>query len=808
MIISPGARLVKRRGSAVSLAMMAMLLAPLAVAAQSSFLGLNVDADRNRVLLEIPEARLGEDFLYLNTLATGAGVSRLGLDRGQTGTNAVVRLERRGARVLMVRDNLSVRSLSGDEAAARAASESFATSVVASFPILEGEGSGRTIVVDASSLFLADVYDVIGSVRGAGQGTLRLDRDRSWVDESMSGAFPENLEVRAVLTFLTDVPGADLRRAAPDAKAVTFEQHHSLLRLPDDEGFRPRVADGRSGVNSSTFFDFSQGFEGTYRNAYASRWRLVPSDIPAYLRGELVTPVKPIVYYLDPGIPEPYRSAFREGGMWWNEVFEAAGFRDAFQIRDLPAGANPMDARYPMVYWVHRVAPAASVGPSYRDPRTGEIISTVVRMDSYRSLVDYNIYAGLVPAAGPEGLSVSAEDFTMARRRQHVAHEIGHTIGLAHNFVAMSQGASSVMDYPFPTIDVDDGGQIDLSRAYRTSGGAWDSLAIRFAYTWYPDEQSEREGLARIMEEALDDGLRFITGGHAGAAGSIPEATQWLSGGSALEALQRTSRVRRVLVESFDETAIQPGEPMSLLNQRFAHVYLHHRYGLEALIKYIGGMEFTYTVRGDGQTPTRVLPAAEQRRALGMALDALEPRELAIPDRVAALIPPSPFGTDGSEIWLPSAAGPAFDPVTLAGGLATEVVEAILHPQRAQRLVLFHARDEGNPSLYEVIETLVERTWRASDRDAGERLLRRTVQRVVLNSLLDLAGDPDATPEVRAIAEFHLSRLEADLDDLSGGSVEDQAHRAVALRDIERYFDGGDDPESRSRFPVVPLPWP
>jgi len=808
MMISPGARLIARSALATLSAALTLLLAPVAAAGQSPFLGFEVDAERNRVLLEVPVALLGEDFLYLNTLATGAGVSRLGLDRGQTGTNAVVRLERRGSRVLMVRDNLSIRTLVGDEEVERAATESFATSVVGSFPIQAGEGSSSTIVVDASSLFLADVYGVIGQVRNAGQGTLRLERDRSWIDETMSGAFPENLEVRAVLTFLSDAPGADLRRAAPDASAVTFEQHHTLMRLPDTEGFRPRIADGRSGINPTSFFDFSQGFDGTYRNAYASRWRLVPSDIPAYLRGELVTPVEPIVYYLDPGIPEPYRSAFREGGMWWNEIFEVAGFRDAFQIRDLPPGANPMDARYPMIYWVHRVSPAASVGPSYRDPRTGEIISTVVRMDAYRSLVDYNIYAGLVPAAGEGGLSVSAEDFTMARRRQHVAHEIGHTIGLAHNFVAMSQGATSVMDYPFPNIDVDDGGAVDLSRAYRISGGAWDSLAIAFAYTWFPDEASEKAGLERIINDAIAGGLKFITGGHAGPTGSIPEATQWLAGGTALEVFQRTSRVRGILVDSFDESAIQPGEPMSMLNQRFAHVYLHHRYGLEALIKYIGGMEFTYTVRGDGQTPTRVLPAEEQRRALRLALDALEPGELAVPDRVAALIPPTPFGIDGSEIWLPSAAGPAFDPVTLAGGLATEVVEAILHPQRVQRLVLFHARDESNPSLNEVIETLVDRSWGANDRNAADRLYRRTVQRVVLNSLLDLAGNADATPEVRSVAEYQLARLQATLTRASGGAVEDQAHRAAALRDIERYFDGGDDPESRSRFPVVPLPWP
>ncbi|MCL4866966.1 MAG: zinc-dependent metalloprotease, partial [Gemmatimonadales bacterium] len=532
-------------------------------------------------------------------------------------------------------------------------------------------------------------------------------------------------------------------------------------------------------------------------------------DRAAYLRGELTEPEQPIVYYLDPAIPEPYRSAFREGGMWWSGVFEAAGFRNAFQIRDLPEGANPMDARYPMIYWVHRVDPGPSVGPSYRDPRTGEILSTVVRMDSHRSLVDFNIYAGLVPAAGPQGLSVTAEQFAMARRRQHTAHEIGHTLGLQHNFIAGSQGRASFMDYPFPLISLDAQGRIQLGDAYRVGGGAWDSLAVRYAYTWFPDEASERAGLQRIMADGLARGLRYITGGHASAAGSIPEATQWVEGATMFDAVERTSRVRRVLLDRFDERAIQPGEPMSMLNQRFAHVYLHHRYSLEGLVKYVGGMDFTYALRGDGQTPARVLPAAEQRRALRMALAALEPAELAFPARIADLIPPSPPGTDGSEIWLATQAGTALDPITIAGGLATEVIENLLHPQRAQRLVLFHIRDAGNPSLEEVITALVDASWGAApSSDRAHQALRRTVQRVALNTMLDLAGDNRTSAEARAVTASMISRLGARIAAMQGGSAEDQGHRALALRDIRRFEAGEDDRASRPRFPVIPLPWP
>jgi hypothetical protein len=781
-----------------------LLLLPQGGLAQDAFLPVEIDDAENRILMMIPPDGLDRDFLYMNTLATGLGQSSPLLDRGQVGMEAVMRLERRGERVLMVRDNWSVRALDGSEAEARAAAESFPTSVIASFPIEEEEGG--VITVDASSFFFSDVFRIGNRF----QGSMSVDRNRSWIEPEYTGSFPENTEVRAVLTFSNSSPPGSLNQAAPDGTAATFQQHHSMVALPElDDDFRPRSFDHRAGLFSTAFLDFSQGIDGTYRDRYVNRWRLIPSDPEAYAQGELVEPVEPIVFYMDPAIPEPYRTAFFEGGRWWNEIYEAAGFRDAFQVLDLPEGVDPLDARYNIIYWVHRRDPGPSVGPSFRDPRTGEILKTVVRMDSHRSLVDYNIWAGLLPAAGPGGLNVDAEEFTMARRRQHTAHEIGHTIGIAHNFISASQGRASVMDYPAPLISLDANGELDLTDAYRDGGGAWDSLAIRYAYSWYPDEDAEATGLAQVMEDALADGLRFITGGHAGAAGSIPAATQWVEGTTMFEAVERTSAVRELLVDRFNEEAIRPGEPMSMLNMRFAHVYLHHRYALEGLVKYVGGMDFTYALRGDGQTPAQVLPAAEQRRALEMALDALEPEALAYPDRINDLIPPNPYGSDGSESWIGTPAGTAFDPIHLAGGLATEVIGNLMHRQRLQRLVIFHARNADNPSIHEVLERIVERSWGAApSSDPGLRTLERAVERVVLDQLLDRAGDSQATSEVRAAAGHHLAALAERLEGAEGQSPEDRAHLAMARRDLDHFFEGKDDPDQRPRFPVVPLPWP
>lgn len=790
----------------------AALLLPLAtaaLAAQSAapLLGVRVDADRNKLLLEIPQGQLNKDMLHQTVLATGAGVNALGLDRGQVGGETVIRFERRGRRVLMVADNWTTRAPAADAAGQRAAAEAFPRSVLASFPI-ESEADGR-LTVDATGFFLTDTYGVGESLRRAQQGSARVDASRSWFETDRTKAFPKNVEIHAVLTFNVDNAGPALRRWAADGSSPVFEIHHSIVALPEDAGFRPRQADPRSGYFGATYLDFSQGFVGTYRAGFINRWRLVPKDPAAYARGVLTEPTNPIIYYLDPGIPEPYKSAFREGGNWWNTVFEAAGFKNAFSVRDLPAGADPMDARYNLIYWVHRNGPGPSVGPSFSDLRTGEIVRTVVRMDSYRSLVDYNIWAGLVPAAGARGLGVSAEDFAMARRRQHTAHEIGHTIGLSHNFIAASQGRSSVMDYPFPLISVGANNTLDLSKAYAPMAGAWDSLAIRYGYTWYPNAQAESAGLQRIIGEMISRDVRFIADQHAGAEGSIPNATRWVEGATMVDAVNRTMAVRRVAMQAFDERAIQPGEPMYLLSMRFLHVYLHHRYSLEGLIKYVGGMDFRYAMRGDGQVPTTVIPVAEQRAALSMALDAVQPAQLEVPERVLALIPPVPPGGEGTYDWLPRA-GTTVDQVELAGGLATEVIEGLMDRERMNRVALFYARDRQQMNLNEVMETILTRSWYAAEATTpSQQALQRVLRRVVLNTMLDRAGDARAAADVRQVVAFHLDALRQRLQAQGPTNVvANQALREAALREIAVFFDGRDDPAKRTRYPVIALPWP
>ena len=770
---------------------------------QDGFLPLHWDGAKGRLLMEV---RPGVEFLYLTSLATGVGSEGLGLDRGTIGGEHLAHFSRIGPRVHLVLTNPQFRAIGDNVPLARSVTESFPLSIAAGFDILAE--SGGLLLVDVTPLATSDVMDVVGSLRRADQGSFRVDRDRSAIEPARTKAFPRNTEIDAALTFTSDNPGRLVRAHTPDGRALTLREHLSFVRLPEP-GYRPRAFHPQAGYFPTTFWDFAKPFDDDYPTRFISRHRLIKQNPGAALSD----PVTPIVYYLDAGIPEPYRTAFREGAQWWASVFEAAGFTNAFRVEDMPPDTDPMDARYHVIQWVHRTAPGYSIGPSFVDPRTGEIIKAAVRMDSYRSQMDYDIYAGTIPVRagfddGDAGWLASlaqgsgAEEFAMARRRQHTAHEVGHTLGLAHNFVTGSYGRASVMDYPGPLITLA-GQRLDLSNAYRNGPGAWDTLAIRYGYTEFPADR-EAEGLATLLAEARRRALLFITNPDEGDAGSYPAATTWVNGADMVAELRRVMAVRRVMLERFDETAIKPGEPMYLLGTRLSRAYLHHHFTLGAAVKTIGGMEFRYAVRGDGLTPTTVIPGDRQRAALTAVLDALEPAALAVPERVLRLIPPRPFGYATETRQFQSGAAPAFDQLALARTLAGDVIGRLLDPPRLGRVVAFSARDPSLPTLGEIMGAMLERTW--SVEPGGEAAaLRRVVQRAVVDGLMDLAADPGAVVETRAAAEWSLRRVEEIAERQSPLSGDDAAHLALVLADVARFLDRTDDPTRRTRrFPTPP----
>ncbi len=781
------------------------------------------DAAGGKMLMEI--SRFDKEFLYQVSLPAGLGSNPVGLDRGQMGQTHIVIFERVGPKVLMIEPNYRYRALTSDANEQRAVEESFARSVLWGFKVEAADGD--RVLVDATAFFLRDTHGVIDQLRRTRQGQYRMDEARSAFYLPRTKAFPLNTEVETMLTFTTEGDaGPQVRDVTPTPASITVREHHSFVQLPDD-GYKPRKLDPRVGVFGITFYDYASPFTDPIEKRWISRHRLQKKDPGAAVS----EPIKPIIYYVDPGAPEPIRSALVEGASWWNQAFEAAGFKNAFQVRVLPEGADPMDLRYNMINWVHRSTRGWSYGGGVTDPRTGEIIKGNVVLGSLRIRQDYMIGTGLVPPGRdnqqgqgdecefgmlPEAdYLLSADSATdsaamsLARIRQLAAHETGHTLGLAHNFAASTYGRASVMDYPAPMVEIKNG-KLDLSNAYAVGIGAYDKFAIKYAYAELPPGADEAAELEKIVQDGISKGMLFISDADARPAGAAhPLASLWDNGGDPVAMLRHEMEVRRIGLADFGLQSIRAGAPLSTLEAKLLPLYLHHRYQLQAAVKSVGGLYYTYAVKtATGVSPAQVqevVPAARQREALEAVLDTIKLDELTIPQRILDLIPPRAFGyEDGAAELFGKRADPAFDPIAAATIAADFAVSGLLEQHRAARLIAFHARGGANPDFKEVTRALITRTWRQpATTSAYQAAIARAVQSLVVTRLMELAADDDAAPQVRAVATDELRTLSAWLASPASAAL-DAAHVRATRDDIERFLNRPD----ATRKQTTPLPVP
>ena len=796
---------------------------------QEGFIPFYWDPRAGAVLLEI--ARPQEDFLYLWGLTTGVGSVDVGLDRGTVSGSALARWRPAGSRVLLELSNVRFRAESDNPALVRSVQESFAPAVVAALPV-EGEENGR-LLVDATPLLVRDAADVAGAIRRAEVGEVKLDEKRSAAAVERCKAFPRNTELEASLTFTGDKLEPKLVRLLVEGKTLTVRQHHSFAALPEP-GYRPRRLDPRIGFGSISFQDFAAPWNERLDRQWVRRWRLEKANSselgapppgppapealsrpqPATPAAPLSPPRQPITYYLDRGIPEPIREAMREGALWWNEAFAAAGFRDAFQVLDLPEDADPMDVRYSVIQWVHRAERGWSIGATWVDPRTGEIICARPRMDSHRVRTVHNYWRSAVPVDGGRGAgaggtaptladccalfdpmgdlaltmgTLADEEAVMLRRIALLtAHEVGHTLGLPHNFGASLYERGSVMEYFTPRLTVRPDGSLDFGDAYMHGLGSWDRQVIRWGYSEFPPEE-EAEGLEQIVREGLAAGIHFLPE-------TDPRWNPYDDGRDSVTWLRKTMTTRRALLATFGPAHLRPGEPVADLDARLGLVYLFHRFAIEAAVKQVGGMEHSNALTGDGQVPTAIVPAERQRQALALLLEGLAPAELAIPERILAGLPPPPFGTPRPFDAGTARAGYAFDQLAAARTLAALVLDNLLERDRGARLVAFAARQHDALSLNEVLETLLERIWRRPPATAvpGDAALVRVVQRALVDRLLQLAAGEGVTPEVRAETLAALRRIRTLAEEVTAAGPE-AAHRAAVAHDVARFLDDPKD---------------
>lgn len=738
--------------------------------------------------------RINSEFLYVNALSQGLGSNDIGLDRGQLGGGVVVKFVRSGGKLLLVQPNQRYRAITENQLEKKSIEEAFAKSVLFGFEIKEEKDN--KFLVEITSFLIRDAHGVAERLKSADQGSYKLEESRSAMNMERTKAFPKNVEFDAILTFTGEPKAREIRSVSPNAQSITSYQHHSFVELPDNE-FKPRVYDPRSGSYPMSYMDYATAVNKPIVKRFIYKHRLEKKN-PGAEKSEAK---EPIIYYLDPGTPEPVRSALLEGASWWNQAFEAAGYTDAFQVKMLPPDADLLDLRYNVIQWVHRSTRGWSYGSSISDPRTGEIIKGHVSLGSLRIRQDFMIAQAL---QAPYQNQTSNDDFALqmalSRIRQLSAHEVGHTLGFSHNFAASTRDRCSVMDYPHPWIKANKG-ELDFSNAYGVGIGDWDKVAVTYSYAEF--DQNEESELKSLLDKAFEQGHRYITDADARPAGSSNAyAHLWDNGNDIVSELSNVMEVRRIGINNFSADNIPEGQPYSVLEDVFVPLYFYHRYQTEAVSKLIGGTEYNYAIKGGGQKITEILSADEQRRALDGILETVSAEQLSLPESIRQLFPPRAFGYPRSRESFKSDLGVAFDPFGAASTASQMTFSFLLHPERASRLVAQKAEDKKQLGLSELISELIAHTYKVNHKDAFLQEVQNHINEQLLESLYSLASDQNAYAKARAIANRQLRNLATYLE----GDEADEDQKAllqVTATEIKNFLK---DPSKRKKIDAPKIP--
>lgn len=752
-------------------------------------------------------------FIYSTGLTAGLGSNPIGLDRGSASGGVIVRFRKIGNKIIAEQENLRYRATAGRDSETRAVVQSFASSFLWSTEIKDTSEDGR-LLIDLSKFLTRDQANIASDLKfGSNAGAYRLAADRSFPDPERSFAFPDNVELDAFLTFDTSQPNRQTAATAADGRSVTLVLHHSFVRLPDD-GYTPRKFDQRTANIGMGYYDYSADLGDPIITRLSRRFRLERVD-PNAASGPVK---KPIVFYVDNGAPEDIRNALIEGASWWAKGFEAAGFEDAYSVEVLPEDAHPLDVRYNVINWVHRQTRGWSYGGSVSDPRTGEILKANVILGSQRVRQDRMIFEGLAGASKTgTGAADDPIEVSLARIRQLSAHEVGHTLGFAHNFAASSNDRASVMDYPAPyvryryTVNQSNdrvGERLDFSDAYDVGLGDWDVFTVKWLYSQYTDPAAEDARLDDMVEQTYASGLRFVGDQHGRSVGTAhPYGSVWDNGTDAIETLDETMEVRAFALRNFGLDRLANGRPSSDLNAVIVPIYLYHRYQVAAAVKFLGGLDFEYGVTGTPIQTARPVARADQNRALRSLLSTIDPAELDLTNRVLNLLTPGDVGfagAVGASENIPGRSGPVFDLLAASDIAANLTLSSIFHPQRAARLVEYDRRDPNALGLEEVINEVKDAVFEQAP-SHRQREIARTVQTRFVTVLVDLSRNASANSRIATIVDGELTALRSELRRRnSNRNPARKAHQEALARMIDRHLAGEPVDTQRKSAPSTP----
>jgi len=727
------------------------------------------DESTDKIFLQIEN--LHQEFLYVNSLSEGIGSNDIGLDRGQLGNTRIVKFMKAGNKLLLIQPNQDYRAITDNLEEKKSVEQAFAKSVIHGFVIKE-TNQGKYLV-DATSFFMRDAHGVQGRLSARKQGSYSLDKSRSAISLERTKAFPKNVEFDVMLTFKGSPKSSNIRSVTPTASLITVNQHHSFIELPDGS-YKPRKFDPRSGSNAMSYLDYATPVNESITKRFIYRHRLEKKN-PEASKSEAV---EPIIYYLDRGTPEPVRSALLDGARWWNQAYEAIGYTNAFQVKMLPEGADLLDVRYNVIQWVHRSTRGWSYGSSVSDPRTGEIIKGHVSLGSLRIRQDFLIAQALqAPYANDDTSDQFALEMALARIRQLSAHEVGHTIGLAHNFAASTKGRSSVMDYPHPTLSLKDK-KVDFTNAYDTKIGDWDKVAIAYSYGEYSGD--EDASLNKLLDDAFKNGARFITDQDARPQGSAHAyAHLWDNGANVSTELDNLLAIRKHAIANFSIDNIKTNQPYSVLEDVFVPLYFFHRYQTEGVTKVIGGLDYSYALKGDGSTIVKRVPGKTEKKALVSVLKTLNVEELAIPKKLLNLFPPRAFNYGRTRESFKSKTGVAFDPFGAVETASAMTLGLLLHPERVTRLVQHKSLDNSQLGLVEVLDEVIANSIQKTYKDAYYQELQNVVNYQVLNQLFHLSSNKDMYWQVNAIVNDKIDKISLLLKNSKETGIQKMYHKEM-----------------------------